>query len=171
MRVLAGTSIVQAGRAAGGGDAFPLPGVSGTDDNNNSPEGGQFQDEQGIIHPAFMHPLDFFSAGTWYTGVDGKTRALIAEGQQKFAQYSNYWINGTVQWPTFFGGGLMVGGGPQLLVDEPDETLTEPAAAAGQGADTIFDASEVQMQFSARSRRGQARQPGPHDGSGVVQLL
>ncbi len=51
-------------------------------------------------------------------------------------------------WTNFFTGGLMSAGGPQLLVDEPDETFTEPSAAATQTSDNIFGASESSLQYS-----------------------
>ncbi len=53
---------------------------------------------------------------------------------QKYTQYSNYFTNNSVLWTNFFSGGLMSGGGPQVLVDEPDETYTEPFAAATQSS-------------------------------------
>jgi hypothetical protein len=165
-------------------DPWPLPGTSGVDDNFNSPESGVFKDAQGILHPAFVTPLDYFSTGFWFTGAEGKTRLLIAEGAQKFPQYSNYFINNfpltTVQWATPFAGGLMTGGGAQLLVDEPDETFTEPSAVATQPDDNTYSpadntlhlqgtdwqsfggssrtASLAQFNLTASARAGQIRQ-------------
>ena len=89
--VLAGT-VVPAGLPTTG-DPWPLPGTSGVDDNGNSPEAGVFRDEQSILHPAFVHPLDFFSTGLWFANTEGKTRALLQQGQQKYPQYSNYFTN------------------------------------------------------------------------------
>ena len=65
-QILAG-NVVSAGLGTAGGDPWPLPGTSGVDDNNNSPESGTFTDEQGIIHPPFVTPLDFFASGSWFT--------------------------------------------------------------------------------------------------------
>lgn len=167
-------------------DPFPLPGTSGVDDNNNSPEGGNFIDAQNVFHPAFVQPVDFFSAGTWidYTASDplappqGKRRLLFPRtttgtvaGSEQFPQYSQFWINCTfpapnpaIQWAQFFlgalnGQGNFTGklmadisgnpsGGVKSLVDEPDETVTEPSAAAQQPNDNIFGASENTIQLS-----------------------
>jgi hypothetical protein len=156
-QVLAG-NVVSGGLGVTGGDPWPLPGTSGFDDNNNFAESGTFTDEQGIIHPAFVTPLDFFSTGSWTTVPEGKTRLLVPQGSQTsppqgaqtFPQYANYFVNSTVLWTTFFNppGGLMSGGGPQQLIDEPDETFTEPSAAATQPNDNIFGPGEnvVQLQ-------------------------
>ncbi|HET6327406.1 MAG TPA: hypothetical protein VFG04_22180 [Planctomycetaceae bacterium] len=141
--VLSGTAVVQAGLGTPGGDPWPLPGTSGVDDNNNSPESGTFTDEQMIIHPAFVTPLDFFGSGTWTAAPQGKARVLITEGAQKIPQYANYFTNPTVQWTGFFAGALMSGGGGQLLVDEPDETYTEPSAVATQPNDQTFGPGEM----------------------------
>jgi hypothetical protein len=156
--VLSG-STVQGGLGIAGGDPWPLPGVSGgflsptlpppADDNNNYLESGAFQDAQfaWIYHPAFVTPLDVFAAGSWVTGTEGKIRQLIAQGEQKYAQYTNYFTNNSVLWTTFFTGGLMSGGGAQLLVDEPEETFTEPSAAATQTSDNIFSPAENVLQL------------------------
>ncbi len=138
-QVLAGTT-VQGGLGTPGGDPWPLPGTSGgflytpppplaADDNNNYAESGQFQDEQGILHPAFVTPLDVFAAGSWVTGTEGKVRQLIAQGAQKYAQYTNYFTNNSVLWTNFFSGGLMSGGGPQFL----STSRTKPSRAVRRG--------------------------------------
>ncbi len=160
-KVLAGNVAVSGGLGAPAGDPWPLPGTSGVDDNNNSPESGTFTDEQGIIHPAFVTPLDYFGAGSFVSGAEGKTRQLIAEGAQKYAQYTNYFINPSVLWANFFfpsppnppplttpPGPLVPGFGSQFLVDETEETYTEPSAAATQTNDAIFGASENALQYS-----------------------
>ncbi|HEV8001059.1 MAG TPA: hypothetical protein VGP63_14330, partial [Planctomycetaceae bacterium] len=91
-----------------------------------------------------------FASGSWTTGTEGKARLLVAQGTQKFPQYANYFTNASVQWTTFFNttGGLMSGGGPQQLIDEPEETFTEPSAAATQANDNIFGPSENAGQMS-----------------------
>jgi hypothetical protein len=165
--VLAGT-VVAAGMGTPGGDLWPLPGVSfgpgvtisQADDNNNYPESGVWPDpDTGVTYPAFVQPLDYFASGSTIDPAglpEGKTRLLVAQGAQKFPLYSNYFINsfpltaatGPVLWSTYFTGALMQGGGQQYLIDEPDETFTEPALAATQTADSIFDASENVIQLS-----------------------
>ena len=150
LAILQGTTVVSAGLGAPNGDPWPLPGTSGVDDNFNQYESGIFQDEQGIIHPAFVTPLDFFASGTSFivpTPTEGRVRLLFPEGVQKFLQYSNYFVNSNVQWTTFFSGGLMAGGGAQLLIDDADETFTEPSAAATQPNDNIFGAGENVLQL------------------------
>jgi hypothetical protein len=155
-QVLAGNP-VSAGLGTAGGDPWPLPGTSGVDDNNNFAESGTFTDELGILHPAFVTPLDFFGSGSWFTGTEGKQRLLLNApnppapgGEQMFPQYANYFTNASVLWTTFFnpGGSLMSGGGGQLLIDEPDETFTEPSAAATQPNDNIYGPSENLGQLS-----------------------
>ena len=71
--IVAGSTAVVAG--AGTADPFPQPGTSGVDDNNNAPEGGTYIDEQSLLHPSFVQPLDFFAAGYSVQGADGKIRA------------------------------------------------------------------------------------------------
>jgi hypothetical protein len=141
--VLAGTAI-QGG--VGTTDPWPLPGTSGVDDDFNQFESGTYTDQFSVNHPAFVHPLDFFAAGFWFTGTDGKTRELLAQGQQKYPMYSNYFTNPNVLWTKPFpplGGTLMPGGNPQLQIDNADETFTEPSAAATQVNDNIFGPSEM----------------------------
>jgi hypothetical protein len=176
-QVLAG-NVVSGGLGVIGGDPWPLPGTSGVDDNNNAPESGVFKDEQQILHPAFVTPLDFFGTGSWTlaTVPEGKTRLLVPQGSQasppqgpqSFPQYANYFYNPTVQWTTFFNttGGLMSGGGayalPPGLIDEPDETFTEPSAAATQPNDSIFGPGENVVQLQGTdftSFSGSARTP------------
>jgi len=150
LAILQGTTVVSAGLGAPNGDPWPLPGTSGVDDNFNQLESGIFQDEQGIVHPAFVTPLDFFASGTSFSApapTEGRVRLLFPEGVQKFLQYSNYFVNSNVQWTTFFSGGLMAGGGAQLLIDDADETFTEPSAAATQPNDIIFGAGENVLQL------------------------
>ncbi|HEV8071933.1 MAG TPA: hypothetical protein VGP76_29735 [Planctomycetaceae bacterium] len=155
LAVLNGATVVSAGLCPPAtptfnGDPWPLPGTSGVDDNFNQLESGIFQDEQGIVHPAFVTPLDFFASGTSFSApapTEGRVRLLFPEGVQKFLQYSNYFVNSNVQWTTFFSGGLMAGGGAQLLIDDADETFTEPSAAATQPNDNIFGAGENVLQL------------------------
>jgi hypothetical protein len=165
--VLAGTTVA-GGLGTPGGDPWPLPGLSAGyqyvaptlpattppgDDNNNFAETGQFHDEQGVVHPAFVTPLDVFAAGSWVTGTEGKVRQLFVQGEQKYAQYTNYFTNNNVLWTQFFNsnpsvfGPLMSGGGAQFLIDEPDETFLEPSAAATQPNDNIFGPGESTVQF------------------------
>ena len=59
--ILAGSTLSAGVSAAS--DPFPLPGTSGVDDNNNQLEGGTFTDSQGVFHPAFVQPIDFFAGG------------------------------------------------------------------------------------------------------------
>ena len=70
--ILAGSTL-SAGVSAPS-DPFPLPGTSGVDDNNNQLESGTFTDAQGVFHPAFVQPIDFFAGGNWVTGTQGKLR-------------------------------------------------------------------------------------------------
>ena len=152
-------------------DPFPLPGTSGFDDNSNSLEGGSFADDQKVYHPAFVQPIDFFTAGTWIDSTipQGKRRLLYpyqtattVAGNEQFPQYQQFWINETtssgvyqgVQWANFLTaavpGPLTPSGGSKQLVDEPDETFTEPSAAAQQPNDSIFGASENAIQLSGQ---------------------
>ena len=158
LQVLAGTTVL-AGVGTPGGDPWPLPGTSGFDDNNNAPESGQWPDtEMGITYPAFVHPLDYFAAGFWVSNTEGKTRQfapVALAAQQRFPTYSNYFTNTHpplsvpgVQWATPFAGALMPGSAQQALVDEPDETWTEPALAASQSSDVIYGPQENMLQLS-----------------------
>ena len=61
-------------------------------------------------------------------------------GNEQFPQYSQFYIAPTVQWANVLGSTLVPGGGGKPLLDEPDETFTEPAVAATQTADSIFGA-------------------------------
>ena len=62
----------------------------------------------------------------------------------------------------------MSGGGARPLVDEPDETFTEPSAAATQPNDNIYGPSENLGQLSGTdfTALGQSH---PHGQPGVVQ--
>ncbi len=76
---------------------------------------------------------------------DGGTVA----GNEQFPQYSQFFIAPTdPAGPTCLASALVPGGSGKLLVDEPDETWTEPSAAAQQPNDNIFDASENAIQLS-----------------------
>jgi hypothetical protein len=137
------------------GDPFPLPGTSGVDDNNNQLEGGTFSDVQGIFHPAFIQPVDFFTAGNWVTGTQGKLRQLLPGatttapmGNEQFPAYSQFYIAPTVGWANVLSAALVPGGSGKQLIDDPDETWTEPSLAAQQTTDSIFGASENAIQLS-----------------------
>ncbi len=152
--ILAGSTL-SAGVSAPS-DPFPLPGTSGVDDNNNQLESGTFTDAQGVFHPAFVQPIDFFAGGNWVTGTQGKLRQLLPGatttapmGNEQFPAYSQFFIAPTVGWANVLSAALVPGGGPKLLVDEPDETWTEPFAAATQPNDNIFGASENAIQLSS----------------------
>jgi hypothetical protein len=164
-QVLAGTTAIQAGVAAGfgspnGNDPFPLPGVSVSadntqDDDNNQHESGAYTNTTtNVVYPAFAQPLDFFGAGssvTFGTGsvsaIEGGKRLLIAEGQQNYPGYQGYFTNPTVLWMAPFGGALAPQGAPQLQINNADETFTEPAYV--QTSDNIFSPSENVLQLSS----------------------
>src|SRR5205814_1930522 len=92
--------------------------------------------------------IDFFGTGSYVTGAYGKSQDLVAQGPQKFVRYSNYYINPSNPWRSYFGGALMPSGSTKLLVDEPEETATEPAEAQKQTSDSIFAASENVIHLS-----------------------
>jgi hypothetical protein len=153
-QVLAGT-VLSSGVSAPS-DPFPLPGTWGVDDNNNQNEGGNFNDAQGVIHPAFVQPIDFFALGTFVTGTQGKQRLIFpfttqgtVAGNQQFPQYSDFFIAPTVQWATVLGSALVPSSGSKLLIDDWDETFTEPSVAATQTNDAIFGAAENANQLSS----------------------
>jgi hypothetical protein len=136
-------------------DPFPLPGTWNFDDNNNAAEGGSFTDQQGVFHPAFVQPIDFFALGAFVTGTQGKQRMLVPgttatppAGNEQFPQYSQFFIAPTVQWATDLASALVPSGGSKTLTDESDETFTEASAAAQQTNDNIFGASENAVQLS-----------------------
>lgn len=155
--VLSG-GVIQAGIGSPSGDPFPLPGTSGTDDNKNQSEGGLYFDSivSSMQYPAFVQPVDFFAAGSWVTNAQGKKRLTYPAvqtgtpaGSDQFAAYSFFYVNSNIPWTGYFGSNLMPGGGAQLLVDDTDETWTEPAQVAQQPNDNTFGPSENNIQLSS----------------------
>jgi len=215
--VLSG-GVIQAGIGSLSGDSFPLPGQSTVDDNHNQLEGGIYPDSivSNISYPAFVHPVDFFAAGSWVTNVQGKKRLTYPAaatgtlaGSEQFPQYSQFWVNGApspwqpltpynvgavvlpttfngfvytcltagtsggappswptpagatvndgtvvwvailpTEWSQFLNGVLAINGGGKTLVDDTEETWTEPAQVAQQPSDNTFGPGENSVQMS-----------------------
>ena len=122
------SSLIDSAIASHLSTAFPQPGESGVDDNNNrdwGDPGVAFGLGPGMV-PAFSHPLDIFGVGSATNTPNYRQRRTHTLGPLTYAQYNTIPTNTNTVWLNQLGGNLITGGVAAQVGDEPEESFLGP---------------------------------------------